>query len=84
MKASIIISTNSNRTLFENFLISLSEYPSIGDYEIIEINDGGEYSISDEQHKQYGLNNVTKIYSDKNSDMELQTIWRQKKQNAKT
>ena len=47
MKASIIISTNSNRTLFENFLISLSEYPTIGDYEIIEINDGGEYSISD-------------------------------------
>ncbi len=65
MKASIIISTNSNRTLFENFLISLSEYPTIGDYEIIEINDGGEYSISDEQHKQYGLNNVTKIDSDK-------------------
>lgn len=65
MKASIIISTNSNRTLFENFLINLSEYPTIGDYEIIEINDGGEYSISKEQHQQYGLKNVHKIDSEK-------------------
>lgn len=61
MKASIIISTNSNRTLFENFLIQLSEYPTISEYEIIVINDGGEYVISDEQYKKIGLNNVRKI-----------------------
>lgn len=61
MKASIIISTNSNRTLFENFLFHLSQYPTINEYEIIVINDGGEYSISEEQYKDLGLNCVHKI-----------------------
>lgn len=61
MKASIIISTNSNRTLFENFLFQLSEYPTINEYEIIVVNDGGEYITSEEKYKNLGFNHVHKI-----------------------
>lgn len=61
MKASIIISTNSNRTLFENFLFYLSAYPTINEYEIIVINDCGEYITSNDQYKKLGLDHICKI-----------------------
>ena len=63
MTASIIISTSSNRTLFENFVFHLSEYPTINDYEIIIVNDGGEYIINDGYFHQMGIQNAHIIES---------------------
>ena len=41
MKANIIISTKQQPYTFENFYFILSQYPTINEYEIIVINDGG-------------------------------------------
>lgn len=61
MVASILISTNSNRTLFQNFLSSLSEYPTINEYDMIIVNDSCEYLISEKYYKRLNFRHIRKF-----------------------
>lgn len=43
MKATVIISVDSNKTNFDNFTFFLSQYKCINDYEIIIVNDCADF-----------------------------------------
>ncbi len=63
MKASIIISVSSSKIIFDNFLYHLSTYNSIGDYEIILINDNVDFYFDEQYIAQYSINNAKIIHS---------------------
>lgn len=58
MKASIIISTDSNKTLFENFIYFLSKYRGINDYEIIVVIDSDDFLFDESLFESYGIENI--------------------------
>lgn len=58
MKASIIISVDSNKTNFENFIFFLSHYSTVNDYEIIIVNDCADFTFNNEHFLSQGIKNV--------------------------
>lgn len=58
MKASIIISTSSNKVLLENFLTYLSNYNNINDYELIFVNDDSDYIFDEKYVHSFNIKNV--------------------------
>ena len=61
MKASIVISVSSSKILFDNFLLHLSKYENINDYEIIMVNDNADFLFTEESIREYNFTNVKVI-----------------------
>lgn len=58
MKATIIISVDSNKTNFDNFIFFLSNYRTINDYEIIIVNDFADFTFDNDYFLSQGIKNV--------------------------
>lgn len=61
MKASIIVSTSSNKVLLENFLFNLSNYNNINDYELIFVNDDSDFIFDEKYVHSFNIKNVNVI-----------------------